>query len=191
MLRLKFGGTRIEISFLFTLFLALICFSARSGEVLVCLAAVALHEAAHLAAMRLCGVRVRKISAVGFGFVIDSELESSGRKQKIACMLAGCAANLATACLCFALGCREFAAANTVIAAINLIPAAPLDGGRALAVILDAALPQKGSRRTQLGLTAASGLFVLVVGIYVCIELTFNPFIPTFGLYLLYSLREI
>lgn len=97
------------------------------------LLAAAEHELAHLAALRLCGVRVEGIR-LGFG---DAQIRTGflGWRAEFICALAGPAANLLSfpaARIRFPV----FAAVSLLLGLFNLLPMPPLDGGRMLRAVL-------------------------------------------------------
>ena len=142
-------------------------------------ASVALHEGAHLAAMRLCGARGICFASAALGFRLRYGASPLSRRERLAVTLAGCAANAALAAASLALGafCRvpasfasslfRFAAINLSLAAFNLLPIAGLDGGEALAVILkDLAEPRRAyalCRAFSISFTLALWLFATFV----------------------------
>lgn len=98
------------------------------------LCAAAAHEIGHWVAIVLSGGRVcrLRLCAVGAELVLERSL-SYGRE--LFCALAGPAVNLLLAvCACRGTGERMllFAGLNLALALFNLLPVAPLDGGRAL-----------------------------------------------------------
>ena len=97
---------------------------------------LSLHEAAHLAALRLCGVRSFDMSVSPLGLRIKYACAILPRRARIAAALSGAAANLTLAAVGFFLGALLFSSINLVLALFNLLPIEGLDGGEALAAIL-------------------------------------------------------
>ena len=138
------------------------------------LLAAAMHECGHLAALALYRVPVDGVRLGGFGAVIyarGAARLSYGRE--LAVTLAGPAVNLLCAPLLSALSARcawawgyLFAGAHAVLGVYNLLPIPPLDGGRALWLLISWRFgPDAGDRACAvLGLTAA--LAVTVLGAY-------------------------
>lgn len=113
------------------------------GETLIAFApALLLHEAAHLAAAHILGIRVESIELMPFGAAVRMEnLWRIRAGQLAAVALAGPAMNLAILLSCAALAWARVLPdawavlcikANASILLFNLLPALPLDGGRAL-----------------------------------------------------------
>ena len=98
--------------------------------------ALIFHEAAHIAALRVCGARLVSLSPSGIGLRIRYAGASLSPRARLAIALSGAAANLALAIASAALGAFFFAAVNLVLAIFNLLPIEGLDGGEALSVIL-------------------------------------------------------
>ena len=128
------------------------------------LLALLLHEIGHLLTARGLGYRVRSLELWPFGAALSMDL-STGSRGALPVALAGPLCNLAAAAMSLLLlrllpqteGVMEpFFCMNLSLAAVNLLPAEPLDGGRALASLLSRPL---GVRRTR-RLTAWTGLLL-------------------------------
>lgn len=104
----------------------------------IVLAAAAVHEAGHWLALRCLGARAAGFRLSVLGAVIETEgvLSYAG---ELAAVLAGPAANLAAAITLAALGQGRWSAAigaHLVLCVFNLLPICPLDGGRALELLV-------------------------------------------------------
>ena len=130
---------RVEITAGALLLWALLYYLDSGTLVLQALAACALHELGHYAAIRLLGGRVvrLRISCVGAEMALSAR-RPLGPARELAAALAGPAVNLLCAWLCAGLGEGWFCPAGVHLALglFNLLPVAPLDGGRALACLL-------------------------------------------------------
>ena len=102
---------------------------------LTVLGAAAWHEFGHLLALRLCGGEARQLRVGMLGAVIEVR-GAMGYGQELASALAGPLANLLAAAILGRMGCTTAAGANGVLCAFNLLPVRPLDGGRALYLLL-------------------------------------------------------
>lgn len=115
-------------------------FAAASGwrPLATVLAAAAVHELGHLAVLRLLGGRAMGLylSALGAVLEVDSARLSYG--GELAAVLAGPGANLLCAAALAALEgeYHAFIGANMVLCVFNLLPIRPLDGGRALELLV-------------------------------------------------------
>lgn len=136
----RFLGVGFRVNNLFLLVMLLAGLTGRLEQMLLLFLAVFLHELGHVAAARSRGLSVREIELLPFGGVakVEDFLELDPDIER-AVALAGPCTNffLAGGLLLakkygllersqadFLLGC------NLVVAAFNLIPALPLDGGR-------------------------------------------------------------
>ena len=127
---------------------------------LLVLASAALHEWGHWAVLRLFHARVRTIRLSALGAVM--EFGGSLRYgQELAAVLAGPAANLLAALLLGRLSQRTAAGANAALCLFNLLPVYPLDGGRALFLLLcwlaEPSAAEWGSRCVGAAAAAAAG----------------------------------
>lgn len=114
---------------------AIIAFLAADFSVwtLLCLSAALLHETAHVAAALLCREKIDAVNIYPFGAEIRIKGGISSYAKDLVISSAGIAVNLLLFLVFFAAAgvhLKFFAAANLVLAAVNVIPARGLDGGR-------------------------------------------------------------
>lgn len=123
--------------------LALLIYLDGQGIVLRALLACALHEFGHWVVIRVLGGRVSalRLSAVGAEMRLDPVYPLSYFREAAAA-LAGPVVNLLTAFAAAHGGHYLFAGVNLCLGVLNLVPAAPLDGGRALGCVLGQISPR-------------------------------------------------
>lgn len=121
--------------------------SALTGDLLVfCAAALAAleHEFAHAVAAARCGFALDRIVLMPYGAVIGGDLSGMGGREMLGVLFAGPFINGATALFFVALWWlfpetypyTDFAAfVSCSLFVVNLLPAYPLDGGRALRIL--------------------------------------------------------
>jgi Zn-dependent protease len=133
---------------------ALYAGAAAAGETLIAAAgvglllgvSVVLHELGHALTARRFGLPVRSITLVALGGYTEIAEERSDPVQELLVALAGPAASAALALLgalawwaspwpLVGLAALHLALTNTVIAALNMLPCLPLDGGRVLRAV--------------------------------------------------------
>jgi Zn-dependent protease len=145
------------------------------------LGSVLVHEFAHVLVARHYGVRVRRVTLWLLGGMAEFETEPPHARAGLWTALAGPAVSLLCAAV-FGAGAAEvgdlgtspltaasltwLALGNGVLAAFNLLPGAPLDGGRAIAAVIwwlrgDRATGQRAAARLGVGL----GTLVLLAGL--------------------------
>ncbi len=121
--------------------------------------ACALHEAGHLVALFLCGCRVQGIRVSGTGALIVSA--PLPPERQVFCALAGPAVNLLSF-FAFTRAAPHFAAVSALLAAYNLLPIEPLDGGTALRCALERRLsPDRADRICSAVRAVTLSLFAL------------------------------
>ena len=102
---------------------------------LMVLGAAAFHEGGHLIVLKLCGAEVRRLRLSVLGAVMEVR-GTMGYGQELLAVLAGPLFNLLAAAILGQMGYTAAAGANGVLCLFNLLPVRPLDGGRAMYLLL-------------------------------------------------------
>lgn len=137
---------RIEVSPAAVSALCLLFYLDPRGAFCPFVLAAAAHEAGHLVALCVCGSRVRSLRLGGTGAVLAHAPLPWARQ--LACTLAGPAVNCICA-LCFARLAPRFAIISALLAAYNLLPVEPLDGGNALRALAERLLCAHRAQRVM------------------------------------------
>ena len=190
-------GIPLRMHMAFPVMMAAAVWLGQGRTLLAALAALSFHEAGHALAARALGQRFECIELMPFGGVAQMNTALSLRPtQEVFITLAGPAVSLLLSLLAAASGLtgplvQAFLRANLLIALTNLLPALPLDGGRALRAALTQRLGR--ARATRLFSRVGTGLGGLVValGFWSAARGTINPQMFLTGAYLVYaSLKE-
>lgn len=132
MLEFCIGGVRCRLSLLFPALLTALLLAQPDGLVVPCLLAALLHEGGHLLAMVCLGVPPEDCVLGVFGARIRLGHQLPSYKKNLILSLAGPFVNFLCAALLFWWGRVPSALAHLALALLNLLPAAPLDGGEIL-----------------------------------------------------------
>ena len=143
---------------------------------------VLLHELGHALAARRYGIRTRGITLLPIGGLAQLEGEPRTPKQELVIALAGPAVNFALAAALFVITSivgmpswgllGSLMVANLSLGVFNLIPAFPMDGGRALRALV--ATRVGGPRATDIAvwIGKAAAIAFGIVGLFTNIMLT-------------------
>lgn len=138
----KIGGIQIVLNNWFLVLIGLFAFSGLAAKALAVFGAVLLHEFAHALAALALGFKVREIELLPFGGVARIDrLGEAGSSREMLIAAAGPIISLVLAAFMY-IGIEMLPAwsaefsffyqVNLMLAAFNLIPGLPLDGGRIL-----------------------------------------------------------
>lgn len=174
--------------------------------VLCLFAIVVLHELGHAVTARRFGIATRDITLLPIGGVARLERMPEDPRQELLVALAGPAVNLALAVFFFAflealdrsaqlarihLGDTGFLASlmwvNVGLAAFNLLPAFPMDGGRVLRALLATRLPYPRATRIAAAIGQGMALLFCAVGLYSLFGFLgpfANPFLLLIGVFI-------
>ena len=150
--------------------------------------ALTLHETAHAAAARIKGFKTNEIVLSAFGAVLYGEFEGITPAEELFVVLAGPFCNVCLLALTAAAWwffppayffTEDFFYCNVAICLINLLPAYPLDGGRALLALLNKRFAVKKSERILQAAGITVSFFTFALFLYTC----FNEINLTFGLF--------
>lgn len=141
-----FRGIKLKLNNWFLIVLLLFILAGLSSKITLLFSAVLWHELAHAIAAHIAGLKVREIELLPFGGVAKIDcLNEAGTRSEMFISFAGPAASLALAACCYlaiqmTITWQEvllfYYYVNLVLAVFNLLPALPLDGGRALRAYL-------------------------------------------------------
>ena len=165
-LELRVGGTRFCLHPVSPLALLALAKLGAPGEARGLLAALAVHEAGHLAMARALGVRVNALRLMPFGGAIDlGNPYALAPPKLLAVAAAGPLGNLLGVLFASALtqlgllhprAFLNFLGLSLALMLFNLLPALPLDGGRMLFALLSPRLGR--DRAARLGIWAGRAL---------------------------------
>ncbi|MBQ9941623.1 MAG: hypothetical protein IJP03_01310, partial [Christensenellaceae bacterium] len=189
-MKLKLLSGRLKVNLLLIPVAVIMAVLQGATAVLAFFGALALHEGAHAIMAAALGVRVEALVLQPFGCTARMESFVAVSPGKEAAMAAaGPAANMAAAAGCWAFAgavasgpfLEAFLSANLALAAINLLPALPLDGGRILAALLCCAMRADRATRLCGGLGIFFSAVMLLLGAAAVLMGQINPTVFLMG----------
>lgn len=168
------GRTQVVLSFGTVLFAAFCLVAGEGRTLLFALLSLAVHETAHIVAAKNLGCPVAKISIYPFGAVMRLDgLFCDARAERIIAaagplgsLTFSAMLRLMSLVLADAPWSETLIATNLAIAALNLLPAFPLDGGRIFRTLLLRSMRERTAKTLMLLFTAMIALGMLGAGVY-------------------------
>ncbi len=186
-----FGG-RFKINLLMFPAVAVLLLIGMGDIVLYYIPTVLIHEWAHVIFATALGMTVSEMELFPFGCAAKLQCFAVSRSKEIVVAAAGPAANILAACAVFFINkyatpiavADKLIASNLALAAVNMLPALPLDGGRIVRAVFASFMGYKRATR----LTAFAGIFfaaiLLGVGVWALLKETMNPSFFIMGFFL-------
>lgn len=186
MLKLRLGGIEWRFSLLFPAAVVVLLTLDGSGTAAWCLAASAMHEGGHFLALLLCGGRPSVVAAGVFGVRIEQDGRARlSYTRNLLVSLAGPAVNLLSAAiLALTGGWTVPAVVHGTMAAMNLLPIEPLDGGQALLCLLAPHFEEQTVSRVLLVASIVTILPLAAAGFTVLLRSGYNFTLLAVCLYL-------
>ncbi len=137
MLEGRLCGVRCRVSLLFPALLTGLLLAQEESLAVICLLASGMHECGHLLAMLALGCPPQLCTLGAFGMRLEMGGERLvGYRRNLIISLAGPAVNAGAATVLWLLGGRQAAVVHGLLAALNLLPAAALDGGQVVRCLI-------------------------------------------------------
>lgn len=183
MLKLHMGKTHVIIRFGFLLQLSLFLLLDQFGLGLAFLEAVLLHEGGHLLVLLLRHCPVEELELSLFGISIRQGREASlPPAWELALYLAGPAANLMMLAVFYPYD-KFRAVFHLLLAALNLLPLRPMDGGNALFLLLETFFDLPAAERFCERTERVGAVLLLIGGLWLLLK-QLNPSLLVFTLFL-------
>ncbi len=189
---LRLFGGRLKINLLMFPAVAALFLIGMGDIVLYYIPTVLIHEWAHVIFATALGMTVNEMELFPFGCAAKLQCFAVSRAKEIVVAAAGPAANMLAACAVFFIDkyatpiaiADKLIAANLALAAVNMLPALPLDGGRIVRALFASFMGYKRATR----LMAIAGIFfaaiLLGVGVWALFKETVNPSFFIMGFFL-------
>lgn len=152
-----------------------------------CILSVIIHESAHIIAMIILSTGIACISISVFDIkIIESSRHRLGLYNDMIITSAGPLSNIIVFILFFCAN-NEFALVNLFIGLFNALPAASLDGGQLIYLILSKRFSRKKSSLIVDIITITVSIPIFIIGFFVLLQSKYNFSLLFISLYLLLS----
>ncbi len=187
----KIWGIKIKISFLFFAMLTMVFAMDEKRVAIVTLLSVALHETGHIVALLCFKAYPEEITFGIFGIRILQNKCKLSYSDEAVVVLCGPAVNIV---LFVIFGVLNYtfenqilliiSAVNLVVGIFNLLPVLPLDGGRALLVVLNSFFSEKAVQRIMVIVGVLFATTIILLGCFLAFKTGANFSLLATGLYL-------
>lgn len=178
----------VDISYPSLALIALIVILNINTGYLLCFFSVLIHECGHLLAMKLCGLSPKGIKISLFNIVIaEKDRHCAKFFSDIAVTTAGPLANIVTYLVTLPFN-ATFASVNLLIGLFNLLPAASLDGGQLLYLLLSKRFSSEKSAKIVDIVTLIATVPLFFIGILMLLNSRYNFSLLFLSLYLILSI---
>ncbi len=187
MVRLKSIFSKIKVLPSFIILVCLIIALGYIEQFFITLLSVTLHECCHIFTARLFGLRVKALTVTPLGQIAEIDgIDLLPLSKKLMVAFSGPLLNfgLFLICLLFLPRLEYFKAVNLALCMFNLVPSLPLDGGRALHILLSRV---GGTINASIFLKRISGvlsLLVIAAGFMQVVLFPYNLSLLCLGLFL-------
>lgn len=185
-MRLKIRGFELSVTYpALCLFSVLIILDY---NYFYCITAVVFHEIGHLTAMAVLNSRISGLKISLFDIrILESSRDILSVKNDLLITSAGPAVNILLFLVVYFIN-TNFALINLLISAFNLLPAASLDGGQLVYLLLSRKLSAKKSAFILDIITIVISIPLFIIGILVLLNSKYNFSLLFISLYLILSL---
>lgn len=186
-------GIPLRMHIAFPVLIASAVFLGYGRVLLAMLVSLTLHEAAHALAARAMGQRFESIELMPFGGVAHMQTVLALRPmEEFVIAIAGPVASLLLP-MCLALSgtvsplIQVLMRSSLSLAMFNLLPALPLDGGRALRALCSVRIGRPRATNLFVRIGVGLGGLVIGLGIWAAVQGVINPMLFLTGVYLIYA----
>lgn len=173
MFTFKIPKTKIEINYILLLVLFIFILNGKADVFLISMISVFLHELSHYGMASIFGYKIERMELNIWGGVLDLENYVIKPLHEIIILIIGPFINLSLAFIFSMISghinegfINNIIFVNTVLVVFNLIPIAPLDGGKIVRLYLTYFIGYGKAIKVTLGFSEIFAFFLFLAGIY-------------------------